>query len=151
MELNPLHQVVPMSDPHDLPLLGPGGHLQARWEGMFLDDKGMVANRLEGVGNGSVHGAAVVKDDRGLPVHNPLSPHHPAPVGRGNRLVSKAYPEHGDGSAEKRIASTETPASAGEQGPGDMTRAAGLSAFMLGTSILSLRYTFTSWFRHSRS
>jgi len=50
MELDPFHQVVAMSDPHDLPLLSPGGDLQARRERMLLDDKGMVANRFEGIG-----------------------------------------------------------------------------------------------------
>jgi hypothetical protein len=43
-----------------------------------------------------------------------------------------------------RIASTQTPASAGVHGPGDKTIASGASAPMPSTSISSLRNTRTS-------
>jgi len=49
-------------------------------------------------------------------VHNPLSPHHPAAVGRSDRLVPEADPSTGMVPPKWRMASTETPASAGEQG-----------------------------------
>lgn len=62
MELDPFDTQRLMTDSHDLTLGGLGGNLATLRESTSIDDKGMIARRVEGIGQRLKDGLAVVLD-----------------------------------------------------------------------------------------
>ena len=50
MILDAFERIFPVADTHDFIFIGPGDHVEAVGERAGLDDEGMVAGGLEGVG-----------------------------------------------------------------------------------------------------
>lgn len=62
MELDPFDTQRLMTDSHDLTLGGLGGNLATLRESTSIDDKGMIARRVERIGQRLKDGLAVVLD-----------------------------------------------------------------------------------------
>ena len=95
-----------------------------------------------GLGSAGKEPGAVVRNVGCLSVHRPRGAHHAAPVGRADRLVAEADAEDRNGGPESADRpSTEIPASAGVQGPGEMMMWLGARAAISSSVTASFRRT----------
>jgi hypothetical protein len=129
---------------HDLAVVGAGADLQLGGQRLALDGQRVVADDAEALGQPAVDAGAVVVDDARLAVHLHLRAHDAPAQCRADGLVPRHTPRIGSLPAKWRIASTQMPASAGEQGPGESTSRAGFRPAMPSSVISSLRNTRTS-------
>lgn len=95
MELDPFDTQRLMTDSHDLTFGGLGGNLATLRESTSIDDKGMIARRVEGIGQRLKDGLAVVLDLRRLSMHQTRSANDFSSVGNGHRLMPQAHAENG--------------------------------------------------------
>src|SRR5215468_3417338 len=95
MELHALYGEAPVTEPHDLAVLRPRGDLQLGGEALFLHHEGVIACRLEILGERGEHAPAVVTDARRLAVHLLRRPRHRAPEGLADGLMAEAHAENG--------------------------------------------------------
>ena len=82
-------------------------------QGAGLDDQAMVAGRLERVGQAPVDALAVVVDQRGLAVHDPVGADDLRAEGVADALVAEADAQQRDPGAKRSTTSLEIPASSG--------------------------------------
>jgi len=96
MELNPLEWILPVPQAHHLTLCSEGRDEQFRWQGLF-NDQGVIASRLERVGQAIEHPTTVVEDARYLAMHEPRCPSHAPPKHVPHTLMSQADTKDGHG------------------------------------------------------
>ena len=89
-----------MGQAEDDAVVGLGGDLQAIGHGVALDGQGMVARRLERVGQAAKHPFAVVAHRAELAVHDIGRAHHLGPEGLGDGLMAQADAEQGNRTGE---------------------------------------------------
>ena len=94
-----------VAQPHDHPVGGPGRDLEHRGQPLGSDDQGVVAGRLQRVGQALEAALAVVVDLRRLAVHDGRRPDHPPPEDLPDALVAEADAEdrHPPGEAEDHL------------------------------------------------
>ena len=95
MELNTEMRTVLIAQTHDDAVVGPGGDLEVGRKAIAIHNQRVVAGRLEAVWQSFKKPTPAVKYFGGLAVDRFRSPHHPAAVDRGDRLVAEADPEQG--------------------------------------------------------
>ena len=89
--------MVRVSHPHNLAFLGPRAHLEAFRQCLSVDDERMVPGCLKGVGQAAENGLTIMKNGRGLAMHDSLGPHHCRSKGVSNGLMAQADPHDGNG------------------------------------------------------
>ena len=102
MELHPLHQVLPVPQPHDLALVGLRGDLQPAGKRLPPHDERVVPSGLERIGKVLEDRLPVVVDHRGLPVHQAGGADHLAAEDVPDALVPETDPEQRDAAGEPR-------------------------------------------------
>src|SRR5262245_58809417 len=95
MELHALHGEAPVAQPHDLPVPSAAGDLQRGGEALFQHHQGVIAGRLEVLGERREDALAIVMDARRLAVHLLLRPRYRAPEGLAYGLMAQAHAEDG--------------------------------------------------------
>jgi hypothetical protein len=93
MKLDPLHHIVPVSDPHYYTLRSSGSDLKTGWKLFGFDNQRMVACRRKGIGQTLIDSFAVVMDSGGLAVDR-QAPSNLATVGVPNALMSQAHTQY---------------------------------------------------------
>ena len=90
MELYPLDGIFPVPDAHDLAFRRFGGDFEAGGEGALARRSGNGSGRpTKGLGSPLKDRLSVIKDMRGLPVHDPLRPDDLAAEGIADGLVAQ--------------------------------------------------------------
>src|SRR5581483_2604149 len=93
MELNALNQIFPMSYPHYLPFIRPGGDFQFVGKGFLFNQKRVIPRSLKWVGHTIISPFSVVVNQRGLSMKESLCPHDVSTKSITDRLMAKADPE----------------------------------------------------------
>src|SRR5207237_27664 len=90
-----LDGVFAVTDAHDDAALRVRGDFEHGWHGVRRDRQRMIANRLERVGQAGEDAFAVVRNHRGLAVHDLASGDDLAAEGLADRLMAEADAEQG--------------------------------------------------------
>src|SRR5579859_7327977 len=93
MELHALDSMLLVAQTHDLTLRRMRTDFEGRRK-FGLDEQGMIAHRLERIGEAREDRFTVVDDRRGLAVHQPRSAHDPAAERLTDTLMTQADAEH---------------------------------------------------------
>jgi len=96
MELDALHRPLSMAHPHDFALFIAGGDHELRRETGLLDDEGVIAHGFERGRKPLENALAIVRDLRGLSVHEAFGPHDVGAESRPDALMPQTHPQDGD-------------------------------------------------------
>src|SRR6516162_6183142 len=90
MKLNTVNRKPAMAQPHNLAVGGFGENFQFRWERLPANNQRMIPRRFERVWQPVEDAITLVKDRRGLPVHQSGGPHDLTAIDMTDALVPKA-------------------------------------------------------------
>src|SRR5688500_12972885 len=94
VELHSVHRPFSVPYSHDDPLVRLGSDFEVPRQALPLDDKRMIARRLEVVRDIGEDAITLVPDARQLAMHQSWRPHHPTAEGLADRLMPEADAEN---------------------------------------------------------